>query len=147
MPAATPPLLRLLLNAILRQPDASAAACLAALGISRGCEDASLPSRLLLQMAPPHELVPDMEQRLARAAAGVGILSLRELKLWVVDEVSVTGSLTAIARADADTQLVLRHVKMALEGGAIANLTVAVERDDDDGWGDAAVLSFSGGIR
>ena len=144
--AATPPLLRILLDLVFRRPDAFFGALLAILAVSRGCDHASAPVRLLLQAAPPREIVPDLAERLHRARTAPGVIDIRDVQLWMVDEATATGSLVAIARADADAQAVLRDVKRAVEGGALAGLTVAVERADedeevDDGF--VSIVSFS----
>jgi Co/Zn/Cd efflux system component len=147
LPPTLPPLLSAILVLLIRRPDASVGALLAALAIRRGVAEAAMPVRLLLQMAPPTELVPDLPQRLARARAAPGLLELRDVQLWASDELSATGSVVAVVRAVADTQRVQRHVRAALEGGAISAVTISVERDDDDGWGDsccdASFLSFT----
>ena len=140
-PAATPPLVRFLLALVLRRPDAFAGALLAILAVSRGCEHASAPVRLLLQAAPSRDLLPDLAERLHRARTAPGVLDIRDVELWMVDEATATGSLVAIACAGADAQAVMRHVIRTVEGGALAGLTVAVEREDDE---DEGFVSIAG---
>lgn len=148
VPPTTPPLLKFLLTALVRQPDALVAAILSMLCVSRGCTDAAPSSRLLLQMSPAAEIVPDMPQRLSRARSASDVLGLRDIRIWMVDEARATGSLTVVVRAGADTQRVLRHVKACVEGGAIADLVVFVDQDEDEDWGagsGAATLGFTSG--
>ena len=80
-------------------------------------------------MSPAAEIVPDMPQRLSRARSASDVLGLRDIRIWMVDEARATGSLTAV-RAGADTQRVLRHMKACVEGSAIADLVVFVDKDE-----------------
>lgn len=128
LPAA-PPLLRVAVDAALRAPDATAGLVLTALAIARGCAEAAVPARLLLQAAP-HELIPDLESRLARARAAPGVIDVRDVQLWALDESSALGSLVVVVRADANVLVAQRHVRRAFEGAPLS-LTVQVDRDDD----------------
>lgn len=129
---SAPPLMRALLLVLLHSPDASAGAMLAALALHRGLHEVAAPAKALLQVAPPHALMPDLEQRLMRARTGPGVLAVRDVTLWVLEEGTVIGSLVAIAHADADAQGVMQHVHRTLLGAPLAELTVQVEKDQDD---------------
>ena len=74
--------------------------------------------------------MPDLNDRLTCARQVPGVLDLRDVRIWAVDEQHATGSLVVIARAEADAQLVVRLVKRVIEGGPITDLTVAIEQDD-----------------
>ena len=63
------------------------------------------------------------------------MLDVRDVRFWSLDEETAVGSLVAIVRADADPQLALRHVHRAFDG-VLSELTVQVEKEDDDGWAD-----------
>ena len=132
-----PPLLRLLLLAFLRRPDASVAVVLAVLAVRRGCTHGSAPARLLLQTAPTGEakglsLIPDLQERLRRVRAVEGLIQLRDVRLWALDETRATGSVVAMVRMDADAQQVVARVRAALESDALTPLTVAIEREADE---------------
>lgn len=147
LPEIEPPV-RELIKALLRHPDATAGVLLCALALIRGVKEGLRPARLLLQMAPPPDMVPDLEQRLARARAVPGVLEIRDVQLWAIDHTAATGSLVVIARADADVQAVLQRVHAAVEGGALNGVIIGVEKDDDDdeddGWSDVALAGASG---
>ena len=132
LPGSTPPLLRLVLSLVLRRPDAAAGALLCALALGRGCMEARSPAKLLLQAAPHRALVPDLAGRLARARAVPGVRAVRDVQLWLLDEHTVTGSLTVLAHGHVDPQLVRRHVRREIEGPPLTELTVQLEADDDD---------------
>ena len=125
-----PPLVRFAMALMLRNPDAAAASLLAALAVGRSCSEASLPARILLQAAPQ---MPEVEQRLARARAVPGVLHIREVQLWALDETSAVCSLVVRVGMDSDAQAVLRDVRGAFESTPmLAHLTVQVEQDDVD---------------
>lgn len=128
--SATPPLLQFALAGVLLSPDASAGLVLTALAVTRGCVEAAVPARLLLQ-ASPRELIPDLARRLARARATPGVLDVRDVQLWALDESTALGSLVAVVSAHADARAAQRLVRRAFEGAPLASLTVAVERDSE----------------
>lgn len=129
LPSFTPPLLRLLLQLLLRQPDACAAAALAVVALCRGYVQSSVPARLLLQAAPSQSMLPDLDARMERVRAAHGVVGLRDVRLWAVDEFHCTGSLVVLAAPGTDLQQVTRHTRAALEGGALTELTVSVNHD------------------
>ena len=130
--SATPPLLQFALAGVLLSPDASAGLVLTALAVTRGCLEAAVPARLLLQ-ASPRELIPDLARRLARARATPGVLDVRDVQLWALDESTALGSLVAVVSTHADARAAQRLVRRAFEGAPLASLTVAVERDSEHG--------------
>ena len=131
-----PPLMQMVLNIALRSPDASAGLVLSSLAAARGVAEAAAPAQMLLQTAP-HEVLPDLNRRLAQACAIPGVTDVRDVQLWALDESRAVGSLVVIVRADAHTQVVLRHVHRAFDEAPLS-LTVQIERDDDEPWGDGA---------
>ena len=133
--AMAPPLLRIGLTMLLRCPDASAGALLAILAIMSAVADAAAPGALLLQTtgrdlvpdlaariararcAPSalelfrtgafthpltHLLAHLLTHSLRRAP---GIVEVRDVQLWLLDEQSAVGSLVAVVRPDADPQV------------------------------------------
>ena len=76
--------------------------------------------------------MPDLHVRLARARAAAGVLELRDVRIWRIDDETATGSLVVIARNDADVQATRRSVVLALGGGPLNDVTVQVERDEDE---------------
>ena len=143
--SATPPLLRVALSAALRSPDACASVLLGTLALRRAYVEGATPARLLLQMAP-REMIPDMEQRLLQARAAPGVLDVREVRLWALDESSAVGSLVAVVRSDADPRVALRHVRRAFDGAPLT-LTVQIEHDGVEEDGDLAPFSSAGARR
>ena len=129
--AMPPSFLRTLLEAFLRRPDASAGTMLCLLAVSRGCREAYPSARLLLQASPPRTLIPDLPDRLARARATPGVSAIRDVRLWMLDEETATGSLVVLAEGHADVQMVRKHVRRAVEGAPLIELTVMLERDED----------------
>ena len=77
-------------------------------------------------------MAPDLRERLKRARAVDGLVRLRDLRLWALDETCATGSVIAVVSVDADAQQVTERIRAALETEAVRQLTIAVEREMDD---------------
>ena len=144
LPGWIPPLLRVPLTFLMESPDAVAGTSLAAMAVHRGWLHAGPPVRMLLQEAPPKSLVPDFDARLSRIRDLPGVLSLRDVQFWALDETRATGSLVVMAREDANAQQILNFAHRALEGGALADVTVSVKQDNSMGY-DLLHLGRDGG--